>query len=57
MMLTIQNGEDVETGRRYALTTAHLLTDHDDERSQGSTAVTRDREEFDEADGIVASLP
>ena len=39
------------------LTATHLLTDHDDECSRGGAAVTRDREEFDEADDVVASLP
>jgi hypothetical protein len=34
-----------------------LLTDHDDERGQRSAAITRDSEEFDEANNVVASLP
>ena len=39
------------------LTTTHLLTDHNDERTQSSATVAGDCEELGEAGNIVTLLP
>ena len=61
MVLTIQRvgGDAVtyETDSSRADSLSHPLADHNDERGRNGTAVTRDSEEFGEANDVVVSLP